>query len=46
MRVLLNGKEVFSGELPGGCATLERSLQQTTDPLLAWSAELIFEVPN
>ncbi|MGH9533042.1 MAG: dienelactone hydrolase family protein [Terriglobales bacterium] len=46
VRVLLNGKEVFSGELPGGCTILERSLQQTLDPLLAWSSELIFEVPN
>jgi pimeloyl-ACP methyl ester carboxylesterase len=46
VRVLLNGKEVFSGELPGGCATLDRSLQQTADPLLAWSFELVLELPK
>ena len=46
VRVLLNGKEVFSGELPADCSILERSLQQTADPLLAWSSELIFEVPK
>ncbi len=46
VRVLLNGKEVFTGDLPAGCATLHRSLQQTGDPLLAWSAELVFEVPR
>lgn len=46
VRVLLNGREVFSGELPGGCSTLDRSLQLTADPLLAWSSELIFEVPR
>ncbi len=46
VRVLLNGKEVFSGELPESCSTLEHSLQQTADPELAWSAELMFEVPK
>jgi pimeloyl-ACP methyl ester carboxylesterase len=44
VRVVLNGKEVFSGELPGGCSTLDRSLQQTLDPLLAWSSELTFDI--
>ncbi len=46
VRVLLNGKEVFAGELPQTCSTLERSLEQTADPLLAWSAELAFDVPR
>ncbi len=46
VRVLLNGKEVFAGELPAACSTLERSLAQTADPLLAWSHELTFDVPR
>ncbi len=46
VRVLLNGKEVFSGELPEACSTLDRSLELTADPLLAWSSELTFEVPR
>jgi hypothetical protein len=44
VRVLLNGKEVFTGALPEDCDLLHRSWQEVADPFLAYSAELTFEV--
>lgn len=46
VRVVWNGREVYAGELAQGCAVLERSLQATADPLLAYTAELTLEVPR
>ncbi|HXE89444.1 MAG TPA: HEAT repeat domain-containing protein [Terriglobales bacterium] len=41
-----NGKPVFSGELRHDCALLQRSLESTADPFLAYTAELTLELPR
>ncbi len=46
LRVLLNGREVFSGEPAHACSLLQKSLEAAADPHLAWSAELAFDVPR
>ena len=44
VRVLLNGREVFSKRVPHSCTLLNRTLAASGDPFLAHSAELTFEV--
>jgi len=44
VRVVLNGKETFSGELPQSCRLLQESWQATNDPMLAYSSQLAFDV--
>lgn len=44
VRVVLNGKTVFSGSVPYDCAVYARSWAASHDPYLAYSAELTFDV--
>ena len=44
--VKLNGKTVFAGPLPNDCALYARTLADYGDPWLAYSAEMIFDVPR
>jgi hypothetical protein len=46
IRVEWNGKQVFSGEVHHECTLLERSLEATADPFLAYTAELALELPR
>jgi dienelactone hydrolase len=43
VRILLNGKEVFNGDLTADCELLQKSWQETADPFLAYSAEFTFD---
>jgi pimeloyl-ACP methyl ester carboxylesterase len=43
LRVVLDGREVFSGPLPEDCELLRRTAKEGADPQRAWSAELSFE---
>jgi pimeloyl-ACP methyl ester carboxylesterase len=45
VRVVLNGKKVFDGLLAHDCGLLQESWQESADPFLAHSAELVFDVP-
>jgi poly(3-hydroxybutyrate) depolymerase len=45
VRVVLNGKKVFDGKLTHDCGLLQESWRQSADPFLAYSAELVFDVP-
>jgi hypothetical protein len=44
VRVVLNDREVFAGSLPEDCALLAKTSELVSDPYLAHSAELIFDV--
>jgi dienelactone hydrolase len=46
VRVVWNGREVFTGPLGEDCALLARSWGEAADPFLAYSAELAFDVPK
>jgi hypothetical protein len=43
-RVILNGSEVFSGNLPESCSLLQKSWRESSDPFLAYAAQLVFDV--
>jgi pimeloyl-ACP methyl ester carboxylesterase len=45
VRVVLNGKKVFDDKLTHDCGLLQESRRQSADPFLAYSAELVFDVP-
>jgi len=44
VRVVLNGRTVFSEPVPYDCAVYARSWAASHDPYLAYSAELTFDV--
>jgi dienelactone hydrolase len=46
VKIVLNGKTMFEGPLPTDCALYARTLADTGDPYLAYSAELTFDVPK
>jgi dienelactone hydrolase len=46
VKIVLNGKTVFESALPTDCALYARTLADTGDPYLAYSAELTFDVPK
>lgn len=46
VKVVLNGKTVFEGALPSDCALYARTLADTGDPYLAYSAEMTLDVPK
>jgi hypothetical protein len=46
VKVVLNGKTVFEGPLPTDCALYAHTLAELSDPYLAYSAEMTFEVPR
>jgi len=46
VKIVLNGKTVFESALPTDCALYARTLADTGDPYLAYSAELTFAVPK
>ncbi|HEY2897837.1 MAG TPA: HEAT repeat domain-containing protein [Gemmatimonadaceae bacterium] len=46
VKVVLNGKTVSTGPLSSDCALYARTLAEQSDPYLAYSTELTFEVPK
>ena len=46
VRIKLNGKTVFEGEVRYDCVVLKRSLEETGDPYLAYSATMDLAVPD
>jgi predicted esterase len=46
VRIMINGRNVFQDTLTADCELLQRTWSTAGDPYLAYSTELVFEVPR
>jgi pimeloyl-ACP methyl ester carboxylesterase len=46
LRIVINGREAFAGDLPEDCSEFKRTSDEAGDPDLAGTADLVFDIPG